>query len=86
VAPHPNLNVYEAYFVPPIKQGGFIRVAPLPDGDSLIDSTRITALYSTAFLASYVLGDAGCEAPVADQLKALLEPDPTSSAAWSPGM
>ena len=86
VAPHPTLNVYDSYFEQPHKPGGFIRVASMPAGNSLADATRITALYSTAFLAGYVLGDAGCNTPVANELRDRLEPDPNGSAAWSPGV
>lgn len=40
-------------------------------------STRITALYCTAFLTGWILHDEGIPAPVATQVRKRLEPDPT---------
>ena len=78
---HPTLNVYDSYF----QAGGFVRTATVPIGPSMILATRITALYSTAFLAGWVLGDAGSPTPVATFLRNRLEPDPSGGRGWAPG-
>jgi hypothetical protein len=82
-AVHANLNVYDAYFQPgPM----FDRAAPLPVNrlpQTL--GTRITALYSAAFLLGWVLKDAGLPAPVATEIRKWLEPDPAGQASWTPG-
>ena len=51
----PALNVLDAYFLP----GGFVRTLPVQLGPSMLKDARVTALYSTAFLAGWVLGGAG---------------------------
>ena len=78
---HSTLNILDAYFVP----GGFIRIAPGPVNGSIIDTARITALHSTAFLACAVLGDHGCPAPVAEEIRDRFAPDPSGRSAWTPG-
>jgi len=82
-AVHANLNVYDAYFQPgPM----FDRAGPLPVNcvpQTL--GTRITVLYSAAFLLGWVLEDAGLPAPVATEIRRWLEPDPTVQASWAPG-
>lgn len=82
IGTHPTLNVFDAYFIP----GNFIRVAPVPINGSAIDTTRATALHATAFLAGAVLGDQECPTPVADKIRARLEPDPSGRSAWTPGV
>jgi hypothetical protein len=82
IGTHPTLNVFDAYFIP----GSFIRIAPIPINGSAIDSTRATALHATAFLAGAVLGDQECLTPVADEIRARLEPDPSRHSAWAPGV
>jgi hypothetical protein len=81
IGTHPTLNILDSYFVP----GGFIRIAPGPVNGSIIDSARITALHSTAFLACAVLGDQGSPAPVAEELRSRFAPDPSGRSAWAPG-
>ncbi|GAA1797177.1 hypothetical protein HC028_19845 [Planosporangium flavigriseum] len=81
-ATHPTLNVLDSYFQ---YSPGFIRTTREPGTPSIIMHTRVTALYSTAFLASWVLGDVGCSTPVADKLRTWLEPDPTGGKGWAPG-
>ena len=81
-AVHANINVYDAYYQP----GPPDMAAPIPvNGESLIMNTRITALYSTAFLLGWVCLGAGITAPVAVELRKRLEPDPTSHVGWAPG-
>lgn len=82
ISVHPTLNVFDTYLIP----GNFIRVAPLPINGSAIDTTRATALHATAFLAGAVLGDQECPTPVADEIRMRLEPDPSGSSAWTPGL
>ncbi len=82
IGTHPTLNIFDSYFVP----GVFIRTAPVSVNGSMIDNARITALYSTAFLAGAVLGEQGCSTPVADEIQAWLEPDPSGRSAWAPGV
>jgi hypothetical protein len=81
-ATHPNLNVLDAYLHQP---GNFVRTVSTPTGDSMITNTSVTALYSTAYLASWILGDAGHPTPVADALRARLEPDLAHGKGWAPG-
>lgn len=69
----------------PGKSGRFIRIALRPANGSMIDNAPITALHGTAFLASAVLGEQGISTPVADEIAAWLQPDPTGRAAWTPG-
>lgn len=78
IGTHPTLPVYSAYFTP----GGFTRTTATPAGDFAFDAVWITTLNATAFLASRVLGDAGCATPVADELFARTEPDPSGGAGW----
>jgi hypothetical protein len=78
---HPTMHVLDAYFLP----GGFIRTAPHQIGVSMLNDARITALYGTAFLAGWVLGDAGCSTAVSTFLRNRLEPDPSGGRGWSPG-
>lgn len=79
--PHPTMDLYDAY----IRPGGFVRIASQPDGPSMIDPTRISALYSTAFLAEWVLSAAGCETPIATEVRQRYEANPDGSAGWAPG-
>jgi hypothetical protein len=85
-ATHATLHVFDSYLVPPHAPGGFIRIASSPIGLSQIDATRVTALYGTAYLPSYILGDAGCRTPVADELKMRLQSNPSIGSAWFPGV
>jgi hypothetical protein len=80
-AAHPTLNVYDSYFVP---SGSFVHIAPRPVTESAMLPTLITALYSTAYLAGWVLGDAGWPAPVAQKVRIRFEPDPSGQASWAP--
>jgi hypothetical protein len=80
-ATHPTLNVYDSYFVAP---GSFVHVAPRPVTESAMLPTLITALYSTAYLAGWVLGDADWPAPVAHKIRLRFEPDPGGQASWAP--
>lgn len=79
---HPTLNVFDAYFRP----GGFVRTVAAPSGPSMISSTRVTTLYGTAFLAGWILGDAGSPTPMAKFLRSRLEPDPSGGRGWAPGV
>lgn len=79
---HANINVFDAYYQP---GRVFDRAAAHPTDDSLAMPVRITALYCTAFLAGWVLLDAGMSAPVATELRMRYEPDPTGQASWAPG-
>jgi hypothetical protein len=80
---HVNLNVYDAYYQP---GPGFDRAAVHPiNGDSMAMAVRFNALYCTAFLAGWVLSDAGVSAPVATELRQRYEPDPTGRPAWTLG-
>lgn len=78
---HPTLNVLDAYFLP----GGFIRTLPTQLGPSMLKDARVTALYGTAFLSGWVLGDAGSPTTVSTFLRNRLEPDPTGGRGWAPG-
>ena len=80
-AAHPTLHVYDSYFEKP---GRFWHTTDQPTGPSIIHATWITALYSTALHAGWVLHDASQPVPVADELRARLQPDPTSTKGWSP--
>ncbi len=80
-AAHPTLNVYDSYFMP---SGSFVHIAPRPVTESAMLPTLITALYSTAYLAGWVLGDAGWPAPVAQKVRTRFEPDPNGQASWAP--
>jgi hypothetical protein len=79
---HPTLNVLDAYFLP----GGFVRTLPVQLGPSMLKDARVTALYSTAFLAGWVLGDAGSTTTVSSFLRNRLEPDPSGGRGWAPGL
>ena len=81
VSLHPTLNVLDAYF----KMGGFVRTLPAQLGRSMVKDARVTALYGTAFLAGWVLGDAGSATTVSTFLRNRLEPDPSGGRGWSPG-
>jgi len=81
VGPHPTLHLYDWYLCP----GGFVRIAPEPGGPSMINPTRISALYSTAFLAEWVLSSSGCETPIATEVRQRYEANPDGSAGWAPG-
>jgi hypothetical protein len=80
---HPTLHVYDSYFERP--RGYFVHTTELPTGDSVILPTWTTALYATALHVGWVLHDAGQLCPVADELRARLETDPTSAKGWAPG-
>jgi hypothetical protein len=80
---HPTLHVYDSYFEPP--RGYFVHTTKLPTGDSVILHTWTTALDATALHVGWVLHDAGQPCPVADELRARLEPDPASTNGWAPG-
>lgn len=82
IGTHANMHVLDSYFVP----GGFVRIARTPVNGSIIDSVRVTSLYGTAFLASYVLGEQGFETPASDEITNWLKPDPSGRAAWAPGI
>jgi hypothetical protein len=82
IGAHASLNILEAYLMPG-ESGRFIRIAPQPTNGSMIDSARITALHSTAFLARAVLGEQGTPTPVADEIEAWLRPDPSGRSAWA---
>ena len=78
---HPTLHLYDSYFA---QRGHFIQTTKQPTGDSVIIAIWISALYSTALHIGWVLHDAGQPAPIADEVRARLEPDPTTKG-WSPG-
>jgi hypothetical protein len=78
---HPTLNVLDAYLLP----GGFVRSLPIQLGPSMLKDARVTALYGTAFLAGWVLGDAGSSTTVSTFLRNRLEPDPSGGRGWAPG-
>jgi hypothetical protein len=78
---HPTLNVLDAYFLP----GGFVRTLPVQLGPSMLKDARVTALYGTAFLAGWVLGDVGSTTTVSTFLRTRLEPDPSGGRGWTPG-
>jgi hypothetical protein len=80
---HPTLHLYDSYFEPP--RGQFVHTAEVPTGDSVILHTWTTALYATGLQAGWVLHDAGQPCPVADELRAHLEPDPVTTQGWAPG-
>jgi hypothetical protein len=80
---HPTLHVYDSYFEPP--RGHFVHTSRSPTGDSVILHTWTTALYATALHIGWILHDAGQLCPVADELRARLEPDPASTKGWAPG-
>ena len=80
---HPTLHLYDSYFEPP--RGHFVHTAELPTGDSVILHTWTTALYATGLHVGWVLHDAGQPCPVADELRARLEPDSASTKGWAPG-
>jgi hypothetical protein len=79
---HPTLHLYDSYFEPP--RGYFVHTTAQPTGNSAIIVTWGTALYATALHAGWVLHDADQPSPIANELRAHLEPDP-ASAGWSPG-
>lgn len=79
---HPTLHLYDSYFEPP--RGCFVHTTARLTGESVIVVTWGTALYATALYAGWVLRDADQSAPVADEIRARLEPDP-DAAGWSPG-
>lgn len=78
---HANLNVYDAYFQP----GRTFDHAAAQPASMLTMPVRLTALYCTAFLAGWVLPDAGVPAPIATELRNRYEPDPSGQASWTPG-
>lgn len=79
---HPTLNVLDAYFLP----GGFVRTLPVQVGPSMLKDARVTALYSTSFLAGWVLGDGGSDTTVSTFVRNRLEPDPSGGRGWAPGV
>lgn len=81
VSLHPTMDVLDAYFLP----GGFIRTLPVQVVPSMVKDARVTALYGTAFLAGWVLGDAGSTSTVSTFLRERLEPDPSGGRGWAPG-
>jgi len=80
-ATHPTVHIYDSYF----RHSYFVRTAPEPDSPLSSMSTLITALYSTALLTGWVLSDPEHPAPVANQIRDLLQPDPTGQSGWAPG-
>ncbi len=82
IGTHTNISILDAYFMP----GGFIRIAPMPINGSVIDTIRVSSLYSTAFLAGCVLGDHGTETPIADEIRDWLKPDPSGRTTWASGL
>lgn len=79
---HPTVSVLEAYFLP----RGFVWTLPVQVGPSMIMDAWGTALYSTAFLAGWVLGDAGSVTTVSSFLRQRLEPSPSGGRGWMPGL
>lgn len=81
---HPTLHIYDSYFYRKAPNSEFLHTATEPIGNSAIMGAITTAIYATALLASWVLGDADSDTPVADLIRMVLEPDPT--AGWTPGV
>lgn len=83
VSAHPTVHLYDSYFEPP--NGYFVHTSARPTGSSVILATWSTALYATALLVGWVLRDDQYSTPVADMLRAQLEPDPATTGGWAPG-
>jgi len=82
---HPTLSLYDWYLVEGTP-GGFVTVGTESTGPALIFENLVTALYATAFLAGWVIPDAGLATPVATELRERLEPDPSGGRGWAPGV
>lgn len=80
--PHPTLDLFESYLQ---SSPGFVRPLDYPGKFTMIPPTRETSLYSTAFLAEWVLGDAGDKTPVAHEVREALEPTSEGGAPWYEG-
>jgi hypothetical protein len=79
---HLTLSVLDAYFLP----GGFVRTLPVQLSPSMLKDGWVTALYGTAFLAGWVLGDTSSTTSVSNFLRNRLEPDPSGGRGWAPGI
>jgi hypothetical protein len=82
IGTHPTMHVLRSYLI----ASGFVRSSASLQTGSAADLVRISSIHSTAFLAGRVLGDAGCPAPIADEVRRRLESDPSGRSAWAPGI
>ncbi|MBD0694739.1 hypothetical protein BG452_17270 [Streptomyces sp. CBMA123] len=81
---HTTKSLLDTYFLP-FKPGGFIKVSSAPANGSMIETTFVTAVYSTAYAATNVLAARDCPRPVCDTIEEWLRPDPSGRSAWAPG-
>jgi hypothetical protein len=78
---HTNIHIYDSYF----RHSYFTTTAPEPDRSPASMGTLVTALYSVALLAGWVLSEPGHPTPIASQLRDHLQPDPSGRSGWAPG-
>jgi hypothetical protein len=86
IGPHAGMSVLDQYLMPYRPTDWFITVKDAPNSGSVADTILCTALYATASVAGYVLGDQGCDTAAAGEIEARLRPDPTGRSAWAPGL
>ena len=75
---HFTLDILEEYVV----RAGFVRTLPTVGDISILEAALPVAMYLTAFLAGWVLGDAGSRTVVSTFLRNQLEPAPDGSRPW----
>lgn len=82
-APHPTIDLYDDYLVydEDFEPGDIVPISDAPT-TSLVKPTRFFSLYTTAFLAEYVLSAAGSPTPVATALRVRLTPTSAGGPPW----
>jgi hypothetical protein len=83
IGSHPGVGVYDGYLTRSAP-GGFIRVKEKQGGDILMQAL-VSALWSTSFLATRVLGDVGSDVTIARAIADVLEAQPGAQRGWFPG-
>jgi hypothetical protein len=80
---HPTMSLYDWLVV---EGPGFMRIGRKSGAPPLILESLVTALYATAFLVGWVIGDSGLPTPVASELRQRLEPNLSGGRGWAPGI
>ena len=85
VGPHPTLYVYAAYVDLDHPGSHFDRTRAWPEPGDSGNQTLFNAVYSTAFLAEYVISGNGGDNHVASELRRAYEPDAADPRGWTAG-
>ncbi len=85
VGPHPTLYVYAAYVDLDHPGSAFDRTRAWPEPADSGNQTLFNAVYSTAFLAEYVVSGNGGDSHVASELRRAYEPDAADPRGWTAG-